>query len=51
MTDKDKAPPKDIAKEFVRNRQAHIKKNKPNQNGTSSLLNHLHKQKRETRTH
>ena len=51
MTEKEKVPPEEIAKAFVRNRQAHIKKNKPDQNGTSSLLYYLHKQRRETKTH
>lgn len=47
MTVKDKVSPEEKAKEYVRNRQRRIKKNKPNQDGTSSLLKYLREQRKE----
>ncbi|SFF58130.1 hypothetical protein SAMN05216353_102155 [Halobacillus alkaliphilus] len=51
MTIRNNGSPEEMAKEFVRNRQARIKNNKSSPNGTSSLLSYLHEQRRETRTH
>jgi len=51
VNSKDKESPEEKAEEFVRSRQGRIKKNQPNQDGSSSLLKYLREQWKETNTH